>query len=348
MAETVADVGEFGLIDRIHAIVEREGSRAPNLAIGIGDDTASFRARAGYEVLVTCDSMVEGRHYLPQHISPLALGRRAMAMNISDIGAMGGSPLYALISLGLRADTLVSDVEAMYRGFLFELGPFGASVIGGNITGVKGEAFIDITLIGEVEEGKAVRRSTARPGDLIVVTGHPGQAAAGLRLLRKAVSEEDLGDHPLVRAYNTPTQRAREGRAIALSGYATAMIDTSDGFLGDLGHICEESRVGALVYIEDLPLSRALRDAAKDLGVEAWEFFLGDSDDYELIVTCEGRNAGALARVIESVRGVPATAVGKISEEGSGIKVLSANGSPVVTRQGGWDHFRTVGGDRDV
>lgn len=341
MAETVSEIGEFGLIDRIHAIIDREGSRARGLAIGIGDDTASFRPRPGYEVLVTCDSMVEGRHYLPDRISSFDLGRRAMAMNVSDIGAMGGVPLYALISLGLRADTPVSEVEAMYRGFLFELRPFGASIIGGNLTGVKGEPFMDITLIGEVEEGKAVRRSTARPGDVILVTGHPGQAAAGLRLLLRAGPGADLGDHPLVREYNTPSHRAGEGRAVALSGYASAMIDTSDGFLGDLGHICEESRVGAVLNAGDLPLSQALRDSAKDLGLDPLGLFLGESDDYELIVTCAREDAAALIRVIESVQGVPATLVGRISEEGGGIRVLAADGSPVLTDKVGWDHFRT-------
>ena len=132
--------------------------------MGIGDDTASFLPRPGYELLVTCDSLVEGRHYLPGHISPLDLGRRAMTVNISDIGAMGGRPLYALISLGLKADSLIRDVEEIYRGFLLELNPFGASIIGGNLTQSGNGIFIDITLIGEVEQGKGLRRSGARAG----------------------------------------------------------------------------------------------------------------------------------------------------------------------------------------
>ncbi len=162
MTEIIADIGEFGLIDRIHELLQKEGVQTPGLTLGIGDDTASFLPHAGYEVLVTCDSMVEGRHYLPQHITPLELGRRAMVLNISDIGAVGGKPLYALVSLGLRADAPVLDVEDMYRGFVAELNPFGASIIGGNLTKSGDSPFIDITLIGEVEHGM-VKQSAVPP-----------------------------------------------------------------------------------------------------------------------------------------------------------------------------------------
>jgi thiamine-monophosphate kinase len=343
MAETVSEIGEFGLIDRIHALIAREGYPGASVVLGIGDDTASFLPRAGYEVLVTCDSMVEGRHYLPGRVTPFELGRRGMAMNLSDIGAMGGRPLYALISLGLKPETAVSDVEALYLGFLHELRAFEASVIGGNITGVKSEAFIDITLIGEVEAGRAVRRSTARPGDRILVTGHPGEAAAGFQLLLRADPREALRDDPLIRAYNTPGHRAREGRAVALSGCATAMIDTSDGFLGDLAHICEQSGLGAVVYRDALPLSQALREGAQRLGADPHELFLGASDDYELIITCRPGDEEGLIRAISSIEGVPAAVVGRMSAGEAGITVVSANGTPVPASAGGWDHFRKGG-----
>src|SRR4030043_1196450 len=128
--ERIIDIGEFGLIRRISDLLKREGIRSERVTLGIGDDTASFLPRPGYELLVTCDCMVEGRHYLPGRIRPLDLGRRAMALNISDIGAMGGRPLYALVSLGLKGEMLVQDIEEIYRGFLAELNPFAASIIG--------------------------------------------------------------------------------------------------------------------------------------------------------------------------------------------------------------------------
>jgi thiamine-monophosphate kinase len=340
MNETIADIGEFGLIDRIHALILSEGIKVPGLTLGMGDDCAAFRPRVGYELLVTCDSMVEGRHYLPAHITPYDLGRRAMTLNISDIGAMGGSPLFALVSLGLKSDTPLSDMEAMYRGFLAELNPMGSSIIGGNITKSEGAAFLDITLIGEVEPGVMVRRSTAKVGDVILVTGYPGQAVCGLERLLRGGSEEDLREDPLVRAFLTPSHRAREGRAVARSGYATAMIDTSDGLLGDLGHICQESRVGALLIQERLPLSKELKRGALRLGRDPYDLLLGNSDDYELILTCPPLNAPQIRKAVGTVSPVPLTEVGRITEEAEGMVLLLPDGSPRKIRPSGWDHFR--------
>lgn len=341
MSETLASIGEFGLIHRIHKLLKQENIHTPGLTLGIGDDTASFRPRAGYEVLVTCDCLVEGRHFLLDHITPLNLGRRAMVVNISDIGAMGGQPLYALISLGLKADTRVADVEAMYRGFTFELKPFNASIIGGNITKMEDVIFIDITLVGEVEQGKLMLRSTAKAGDAILVTGYPGQAAAGLKLLLRSQPAEDLREHPLVRAYITPSHRAREGQAIARSGYATAMIDTSDGFLGDLGHICQESDVGAVLIQEKLPVSEDLRQAAVELGQDPIELFLKDSDDYELIITCSPDNKAKVRSAIASVSNVPVAEVGSITDAAGDMQLKLPDGAQRRITPAGWDHFAT-------
>ena len=264
-----------------------------------------------------------------------------MTLNISDIGAMGGEALYALVSLGLPADTLVSDVEELYRGFLYELNPFDASIIGGNLTGSGNGMFIDITLIGEVEQGKAVRRSGARPGDAVLVTGFPGRAAAGLQLLL-ADRRAGLADHPLVRAYTTPSHRARVGHALAATGYVTAMTDTSDGFPGDLGHVCEASGVGAEVVKEEHP--RATRRSARRraaLGRDPYEFILGESDDYELIITCDPRHVPFLQSVAAGCCAVPLTEVGRITA-GPGITMLLPDGRKVPLDAAGLRSFSPV------
>jgi len=340
MPERVSDIGEFGLIRRIGDLLNRDGIRSERVTLGIGDDTASFLPRPGYEILVTCDCMVEGRHYLSRYISPLDLGRRAMTLNISDIGAMGGRPLYALISLGLKAEIFVQDVEEMYRGFLAELKPFGASIIGGNLTQSGNGMFIDITLIGEVEQGKGVRRSGARPGDAILVTGYPGQAAAGLQLLLQAPDDSKLLGHPLVKIYNTPSHRAQLGEAIAQAGCATAMIDTSDGFLGDLGHICEESGVGAELFQEKIPISEDLRQAALILNRDPYDFFLGDSDDYELVITCQPKNLALLRSIITRCCAVPLTEVGRITGAAREMTLVLPDGEKRPVKPSSWDHFR--------
>ncbi len=339
MPKTLADIGEFGLIRRIHELLQKEGVQTPEVTVGIGDDSASFRPREGYEQLITCDSLVEGRHYLSDYITPQELGRRAMVMNFSDIGAMGGQPLYALVSLGLKADMPVADVEAIYQGFIAELNPFGASVIGGNITKTMEAIFIDITLIGEVERDKLMRRSTARVGDAILVTGYPGQAAAGLKMMLGSKPIKNLKKHPLVRAFNSPSHRVKEGQAVANSKLASAMIDTSDGFLGDLGHICQESGVGALLNQDVFPISEDLREGASQLILDPYELFLQESDDYELIITCPPENTGQIQSVINSVSDIPVTEVGLITDTVGEFQLILPDGSQRPIKPAGWDHF---------
>jgi thiamine-monophosphate kinase len=340
MAQTLAEIGEFGLIRLIRDLIDREGVNSPRLTTGIGDDSASFLPREGYEVLVTCDCMVEGRHYLRGHINPLDLGSRAMVMNISDIGAMGGMPVFATVSLGVKKDTPVHHILEMYRGFILELNPLGAVVIGGNITGSDHSDFMDITLIGEVERAKIVRRSTAQPDDIILVTGFPGQAAAGLSILLNNEDTGDIRSNPLVRAYNRPVHRAREGRAAALSGYATSMIDISDGLLGDLGHICEESGVDAEIIRKALPVSSYMRAFSSSNGCDHYEWILGESDDYELIITCAPGNRDKVCSAIAEISNVPVTEIGRITSKTNGIKIVLPDGSKHETAAIGWDHFR--------
>lgn len=339
MEKTLADIGEFGLIDRIQKLIKKKGIYTSSVTLGIGDDTASISPRLGYELLITCDCLLEGRHFLFEQTTPIDLGRRAMVANISDIGAMGGHPLYALISLGLKENMTVKAVEDMYRGFLRELNPLKASIVGGNITKTQDAIFIDITLIGEAEQGKLMRRSTAQTGDAILITGYPGQAAAGLRLLMQSQLGEDLKDHPLVHAYNTPSHRALIGKAIALSGFAKAMIDTSDGFLGDLGHICKESGVGAELVQEKFPISKDLKQGSSLLGLNPYDFFLKDSDDYELIITCSPDNVNKIRSTISAVSAVSVTEVGKLTEKARNIELILPDGSRRHVSPIGWDHF---------
>jgi len=268
-----------------------------------------------------------------------------MAVNISDIGAMGGHPLCALISLGLKSETLVVDVENMYRGFTKELNPFEASIIGGNLTKSENTVFIDITLIGEVRKEDIMLRSAAKAGDTILVTGHPGQAAAGFKLLQNAQSNENLRTHPLVQAYNVPSHRAREGQAIARLSKANAMIDTSDGFLADLGHICQESNVGALLIQEKFPISNELKKASVQLGVDPYQLFLQESDDYELIITCSPEYVSHVRSAVETVSKTHISEVGKITDKVKEIQLKLPDGTKSQINPLGWDHFKLKGGE---
>ena len=341
MAETVADIGEFALIEYLQELIRSEGGTAPGAVLGIGDDAAVLRVGEGCELLVTGDALVEGQHYVPEYITPRDLGSRAMSVNLSDIGAMGGQPLFALVSLGLRGDTPVGEVENIYRGMVQILNPHGAAIVGGNTTLVDGAQFIDVTLMGEVEAGRAVRRSTASVGDAILTTGFPGQAAAGLRLLKENEYSPQLAEHPLVRAYNRPPARAREGRQVGLSGWPSAMIDTSDGFLGDLGHLCEESRVGAVLHEERLPMSPELVLVAESWDAKPIDLFFSPSDDYELIFTCRPEYVQKVKDCIARISEVVVSQVGEITARKDEIALISSKGESGLLQGQGWDHFAT-------
>ncbi len=339
MRETLSDIGEFGLIHRIDNLLKQEGLESKGTVLGIGDDAAAVQPKEGFELLITCDSVVDGRHFLSEYMNYYDIGRRAMAVNISDIGAMGGTPLYALVSLGLRADMFVGDIEDMYKGFVAELNPMNAAIIGGNITEVESSIFVDITLIGEIKRGHAVRRSTAKAGDTIFLTGYPGEAAAGLDLLIHTTREHIPYNHPLIQAYVTPNHRAREGHAVASSGCATAMIDTSDGLLADLAHICSDSGVGADLNRKNLPISRTLRDSAVQNKKDPYELCTRDSDDYELVITCAPENIDKIKETIENISDVPVSTIGTVTDAADVFHWKLPDGSLQRFTPKGWDHF---------
>ena len=338
MALKVSDIGEFALIERIHKIIKKSGQSSGLLVHGIGDDTAVFKPpEPGFEMLVTCDTMAEGHHYLKEHITPMEIGRRAMVMNISDIGAMGGKPLYALVTLGLGLSDSVDDIEEIYRGFLKELEPFGAMIIGGNISGIDGSPYIDITLIGTVNRDFKVLRSGAMPGDAVMVTGVPGRSAAGYRIIADKIPDPDRYK-TLLDSYIRPRHRAREGHVLAMSGKITSMIDISDGLSGDLSHICEKSTVGAEIREEMLPSCRALDEASVLFNERAEDIILGASDDYELLFTCSPKNVDDVKSILSDFN-CPATHIGKIIPWEQGMTVIPKDGEQRPLLKKGWNHF---------
>jgi thiamine-monophosphate kinase len=344
----VSTVGEFGLIARLDDLVA-EGARRHRLAsdcvaLGIGDDAASLRPSPGHELLVTCDIQVEGRHFDPAWISPHALGERCATINLSDIAAMGGIPRAAVVSLGLGPDSAVEDIEDLYRGMVDRLAEYGALLIGGNVSGLSSGLIVDVTLIGEVESGRAVRRDGARPGDLVWVTGSPGSACAGLELLRSGVRPSQQPQWAsLIAAYLAPVPRVPEGRALAATGVVSAMIDTSDGLIGDLHHLVERQQVGILLREESLPIGEALGEAAIKLGRSPLSLLLGASDDYELLFTVAAGSAEQTVRALEETSKVAVWPIGEVIADAPGqILLEDRRGSRRPALAGGWDHFRSA------
>lgn len=325
--------GEFDLIRRFREILPEPPG---DLVIGPGDDCAAFDGGDGRLWLMTCDALVDRRHFRLNRIDPETLGRRLAAVNLSDIAAMGGSPRFALVSLVLPAGFDETASEALVRGVAAELGRHGACIAGGNLSG--GEILVaDMTLVGEVASGEVMERNGAQAGDSILVTGRAGSSAAGLAIMEFDGDTTRFAD--LVEAHTDPRPRVEAGRAIAASGLATAMIDLSDGLLADLGHLCTASGVGAGIRTDAFEIGDALREAAAFTGIDPLRWVLSGGEDYELLFTAPKAVAEELLTIAAKAGGCPVTEIGTITSEENGIRCVDGQGVDVTPDGGGWDHF---------
>ena len=311
--------GEFGLIARVARKIKDR-----SVANQIGDDTAVVRV-GGKTLLFTIDTMVEDDHFSLRWSTPEQAGAKAMESNVSDVAANGGRPRYALISICLKDDTPVEFVDGLYKGIYSVADKYGFEIIGGNFTHGK-QIVIDVAMVGEAK--KPVLRSGANAGDLICVTGDLGKSKAGLELFRHFGDGAKRFD--AVKAHLEPKCRLKE--SMIISKFASAMIDVSDGLAPEVGHICESSRVGAVVYKEKIPISTSTRSAAELLKADAYDFALHGGEDYELVFTVSQKNLTKLKAKFKAF-----TIVGKILPKKSGIYLLE-NGKKKNLGKG-YDHF---------
>ena len=315
--QRLSDLGEFGLIDRIRARFP-----APPGATGIGDDCAVLPQRGGRDSLVSTDMLVEGTHFLREDIPPFRLGWKSAAVNLSDIAAMGGTPVATFLSLALPAELDAAWADAFLRGYAELCGRFRTALLGGDTTASPDRICINVTVLGECPAGTAKKRSDARPGDLVCVTGTLGDSAGGLRAILTG-AERDADVQTLIDRHYLPLPRVAEGLALAAVPGVHAMMDLSDGLGSDLGHILRASGVGARIDRQALPLSPALRRVCARLGWDAVQLAVSGGEDYELLFTCTPEAEAAI--------GVPHHVIGRIEE---------ASAHDPVPMDGGFDHFR--------
>jgi len=306
-------------------IIRRHFTRPAHSAVlGVGDDTALLRPSTGSALAVTTDMLLEGRHIFPG-ANAEQLGHKALAVNLSDLAAMGAEPRWALLSIALpKADE--RWLKAFSRGFFRLARRFGTELIGGDTT--RGPLAISITAIGEVPEKLALRRDAARAGDDVWLSGATGEAALGLSHLKGRVSLRGLARKACLRRLHAPEPRVKLGRA--LRGLARSAIDVSDGLLADLGHVAEASRVAAELRWEDLPRARAIRECAN--AALAAQCLLAGGDDYELVFTAPRSKRAR-------IEGLGATRIGAIVRGRPAVRVLDARGRIVPTPRTGFDHF---------
>ena len=314
-------LGEFELIARYFS---RPVARR-DVLVGVGDDAALLEVPAGQALAAATDTLVEGRHFLPD-APPESVGHQALAVNLSDLAAMGAEPAWALLALSLpEPDT--HWLEGFARGFHALADRAGLTLVGGDT--VRGPRVVTVQVLGFVPAGLALRRDGARAGDVLYASGSLGDAAAGLKLLRDGRRADT--DSSLVRRYRFAEPRLALG--MALRGVASAAIDVSDGLLGDLGKLCDASGVGAILELDQLPLSRAL--LASFDATQAERFALGGGDDYEL--------AFAVPRAAVSEMETSLATIGRITRigeivTGHGVRCQRA-GQTVEPEIAGYDHF---------
>ncbi|MEN8613690.1 thiamine-phosphate kinase [Dehalogenimonas sp. THU2] len=324
-------MSEFELIDRIISEVNRvKPGDWPSLLSGIGDDTALIKFKGKYQ-LATVDCLVEDVHFKKEFLDWTSLGWKALAVNLSDIAAMGGKPKYALVSLALPSDVDTDNVVKLYRGMLELARESGTVIAGGNISRAA-QLGVHVTVIGEAEsKSKTLLRSKAKKGDLIAVTGRLGGAAAGLQALQGAFRPGKFDTDELTRAFWRPQPRLDVGQLLVKHGVKCA-IDISDGLLADLGHILKASKVGAKVEVARIPVHPS---AASSSEVDALEAALNGGEDYELLFT--GKR-----EIIEKVAAdacCPVTVIGEIVRGTGKIELLDTLGCPLSVDPAGWRHF---------
>jgi thiamine-monophosphate kinase len=312
------------------------------IRIGIGDDTAVLALTPGALLLATTDLVIENVHFRRTWASPYDIGWKAMAVNLSDIAAMGGIPRWALVAVALPATAAVEEVDAFYSGLQDAAAPHGVAIVGGDTSASLGGWMIDVTLLGEHDASPKLR-SAAGIGDVVVVTGTLGRSAAGLALLETGETMHAglsaRAREELTGAHLRPVARLVEGRRLASQPGVHAMMDMSDGLTTDLGHICRESGVGARIMLDSLPVALATREAARALGKDPLEWAAGGGEDYELLFTCEAGVVDSLAEELLRASGTAITVIGRIDHSDAAVTYVDARGETVALGSG-YQHFR--------
>jgi thiamine-monophosphate kinase len=326
------EIGEFGLINRIRKSM---AASDPDLIQGIGDDVAVV-GLGNKVLLVTTDILIEDIHFDRSWIDPYRLGKKALAVNLSDIAAMGGTPRYFLISLGLPKNLPLSFFSSFYRGLKEGAKRFHVALIGGD-TSLSQKIVINICLLGEGKKGELLFRKGARIGNDLFVSGTLGDAALGLKILQKeGLQGRTRG---LIGKHLSPCPRIELGQAITGHRLATAMIDVSDGLLIDTTHLLEESGVGACIWEDRIPLSGLYRKWIHAYSKKPYEIALTGGEDYELLFTASPEIRERISSLARSLK-IPITRIGEILHKKQGLHIIRKDGKDYSPSRLGFEHFR--------
>ncbi|MDI6740582.1 MAG: thiamine-phosphate kinase [Candidatus Edwardsbacteria bacterium] len=326
----IKDIGEFGLIERIR---KGQSKRSRNVILGIGDDAAAFALSKGMVGIVTIDTLVDRTHFDLAYTSFYDLGWKAMAANLSDVAAMAGRPLLAVVSLTLTDKIKTKDVDELYRGMRALAGRHDATIAGGDI--VKGREFsLTIAVTGECAKGNLGLRSGARPGDAAMITGSLGASRAGLELLKSEIRNQKS---ELVRKHLRPEPRVREGLALARRFRLHGMIDISDGLASELHHLARESRAGIIIDQGALPVSEIAVEIAGKLKADILDYCLYGGEEYELLFTLPLGDAVKAKAMLEK-SGTHCAIIGQV-DSGKDVRMIGSDGHVRRLEDKGYAHF---------
>lgn len=346
----ISEVGERGLIEMIRNLVEftpEDPSLTERLIKGISDDTAVYRPAPGTVQLFTTDTLVEGVDFDLTYTSFKHLGWKSMISSVSDIGAMGGRPRFAVVVLVVPAKISVEMVREFYEGALVACREYQCLIVGGDLSAAMGTLTVNVTMVGEAEESHLCFRSSARIGDLICVTGDLGASQAGLKILlrekeRFLKSGDGADFEPNLLPYKEAVEKHLTPRpplvtieSILQRTPIHAMVDVSDGLVSDLRQICAESGVGAEIEQQNIPIANITRKVAQEFSENPIDYALYGGEEYELLFTLPEHQDQKVEALGDSI-----TVIGRIVDQSKGVEFITENADRVALPWGGWDHFR--------
>lgn len=337
MSEKLEDIGEFGFIRKIsHGCLIRQ----KDVVKAMGDDAAAFIPADKQLTLVTTDLLVERIHFLRPATSGFNLGVKSLAVNLSDIAAMGGTAREAFVSIAIPGDCPLDYLQDLYQGLKSMAAKYDVNILGGDTTGSKVDLVINITVTGSVAPQEMLCRDGARPGDWICSTGCLGDSRAGLHLTLNRIKPDTDDFKRLYEAHILPRPYLREGRFLATSGGVTAAIDVSDGLSSDLGHLLHASNTGACIYADKLPLSASLERFCGRFGYDPVPFALAGGEDYTLLCTLSPDQAESILKGYREAFGAPLHVIGEMTASKK-LEIVYAGGKRQSLTPRGWNHFKT-------
>lgn len=330
------EIGEFGFIKKISrgCLIRPE-----NIVKAIGDDAAAFKPDAGQLSLITTDLLVERIHFLRDATSGFDLGYKSLAVNLSDIAAMGGTAREAFVSIAIPENCPMDYLEDIYRGMKDLAAKYQVNILGGDTTGSKVDLILNIAVHGAVAEKEMLCRDAARLGDIVFSTGFLGDSKAGLHLILNQIAADSDELKSLLKAHLLPEPHLNEGRFLAKQKAVHAAIDTSDGLSADLGHIIEESHVGARLDADKIPLSENLVKFCSRYDFDPAAYALSGGEDYTLLITAATETADKIATAFQEKFKRQLFAIGEITDTGR-MELILPDGRIETISSTGWDHFK--------